>query len=61
MKNGRLMAGMFAGAGGLIALIIGAYQGDPTLQTAGLLLISNMMAFFVGEKNGQKTAGTQES
>jgi len=58
MKNGRMMAGLFAGIGGLSSLIIGSLQHDPTLQTAGLLLISNMMAFFVGEKNGQKTTSS---
>lgn len=58
MNNERLMAGAIAGAGGLIAIILGTVQHDPVLQTAGLLLVSNMMAFFVGEKNGQKTAKT---
>lgn len=54
MNSERLIAGIFAGAGGLASIILGTMNQDPVLQTAGLLLISNMMAFFVGERNGQR-------
>jgi len=43
----RLLAGAFAGAGALILL----YQGH---TTAGGILLSSMLAFFVGEANGRK-------
>mgnify|MGYP001364827591 CR=1 FL=1 len=60
MNSERLMAGIFAGAGGLAALLIGAYNGDSTLQTAGLVMLSSMMSFFVGEKNGQNRQNQAE-
>lgn len=50
----RSIAGIFAGAGGLLSIYLGVQSSRQELITGGLLLISNMMAFFVGEKNGEK-------
>jgi hypothetical protein len=49
MNYERLLAGCFAGAGALILL----YKGENTAATA---ILASMLAFFVGEKNGQKKA-----
>ena len=49
----RLLAGGFAGAGALILLS----QGH---TAEGGILLATLMAFFVGEKNGQKTVVTAE-
>lgn len=54
MNHERLVAGIFAGVGSLTALTLGTLQHDASLQTAGLIILSSMMAFFVGEKNGAK-------
>jgi len=54
----RLVAGAFAGAGGLLSLYLGVTHNIPELYIAGSLLLSNMMAFFAGEKNGQRKAQT---
>lgn len=43
------MAGGFAGAGALILL----WKGEYTAATA---ILGTMLGFFVGEKNGAKTA-----
>ena len=45
----RILAGGFAGAGALLLL----WQGH---TAEGAILLATLMAFFVGEKNGQKTA-----
>lgn len=50
----RIVAGVFAGAGGLLSLYLGVTENMPELTTGGLLLLSNMLAFFVGEKNGER-------
>lgn len=47
----RLLAGSFAGAGALLLI----WQGN---ITEGAIILSAMVGFFVGEKNGQKTAQT---
>lgn len=47
----RLCAGIFAGAGALILI----YQGH---VSEGGILLASLMAFFVGEKNGEKKALT---
>lgn len=56
----RVIAGIFAGAGGLMAIALGVYHPECTqseaLITGGLLLLSNMFTFFVGEKNGERKA-----
>lgn len=52
----RAIAGVFAGAGGLLAIYLGVVENRQELITGGLLLISGMMSFFVGEKNGEKKA-----
>jgi len=44
----RMMAGVFAGTGALILLA----KGD---TTAGVAILSAMLAFFVGEVNGKRT------
>lgn len=45
----RLLAGAFAGAGALILI----YQGH---TTEGGIILSTMVGFFVGEKNGSKAS-----
>lgn len=52
MNYQREIAGIFAGAGALLLI----YQGH---VTEGALLLSSMIAFFVGEKNGEKKARTE--
>lgn len=47
----REIAGVFVGAGGLLAL----YMGEAILATA---LLTGLLAFLAGEKNGQKTQKT---
>ncbi len=47
----RLLAGAFAGIGALIFI----WQGH---TTEGAIILSTMVGFFVGEKNGQKTKET---
>ena len=54
MNNLRAIAGIFAGAGGLMSIYLGVQEGRQELITGGLLLISSMMSFFVGEANGKK-------
>ena len=56
----RLLAGIFAGGGGLLSLYLGVTHSIPELTTGGLLLLSNMMAFFVGEANGKKIETQKE-
>lgn len=58
MVNLRAIAGVFAGAGGLLSIYLGVEEGMPELVTGGLLLISSMMSFFVGEQNGARNAQT---
>ena len=48
MTYEREIAGIFCGAGGLLAL----YMGETIIATA---LLTGILAFFVGEKNGQRT------
>lgn len=43
----RAIAGIFGGAGALLLI----YKGE---ITAGTAILSAMIAFFVGEKNGQR-------
>lgn len=45
----RVLAGGFAGVGALILLIRGE-------TAAGVAILSTMVGFFVGEKNGAKNA-----
>jgi len=54
LKYLRIIAGVFAGAGGLMAMYLGVQEGRQELITGGLLLLSNMMTFFAGEANGKK-------
>lgn len=54
MDSLRAIAGIFAGGGGILSIYLGVQEGRQELITGGLLLISNMMAFFVGEKNGAR-------
>ena len=46
-----MIAGIFAGSGALILL----YKGE---IAAGGIILSSMLAFFVGEKNGERKAAT---
>lgn len=54
MNNERVIAGIFTGAGSLLAIYLGTITPDPILTTGGLVILSSLMAFFVGEKNGSK-------
>ncbi len=47
----RLLAGAFAGTGGLVLLFIGE-------TAAGVAILASMLGFFVGDANGRRTAGT---
>lgn len=49
MNYHRLIAGIFAGSGALLLI----YQG---YMSEGAIILSAMMAFFVGEKNGERKA-----
>lgn len=51
--NLRAIAGVFAGAGGLLSVYLGVTLNQPEVTTGGLMLLSSLMAFFVGEKNGE--------
>lgn len=51
----RLLAGGFAGTGGIILLLIGEIA-------AGVAILSSMVGFFVGDANGRRHAeGTEAS
>lgn len=43
----RLMAGAFAGTGGLLLIVLGHVA-------AGVGILASMVGFFVGEANGRK-------
>lgn len=53
------MAGLFSGIGGLVAIVLGVVYNQPELKTGGLLVLTTMTSFFIGEHNGQKTAKTE--
>jgi hypothetical protein len=48
MNYERSIAGVFAGTGALVLIYIGH-------SDAGIAILSTMVGFFVGEKNGQRT------
>jgi len=50
MNYNRLVAGIFAGTGALMLIYMSHI-------TEGAILLSTMMGFFVGEKNGERKAG----
>lgn len=53
----RVIAGIFAGTGGLMSIALGVLcpgEYSQMLVAGGLLLLSNMLTFFVGENNGEK-------
>ena len=52
----RIIAGVFAGAGSLMSIYLGVTNSLPELVTGGLVILSSMVAFFIGEKNGAKKA-----
>lgn len=54
----RTIAGVFAGAGALLSLYLGVTCNRQELITGGLVVLSGMMAFFSGEKNGMKKKET---
>lgn len=54
MNFQREIAGVFAGAGALLLI----YKGEVAL---GATLLSAMLAFFIGEKNGQRSATKDNS
>ncbi len=47
----RFLGGGFAGVGALILLL----QGE---TAAGVAILASMLAFFIGEHNGKRAAGT---
>lgn len=49
MNHARLMAGGFAGVGALILIVQGHYE-------PAIAILSGMLGFFVGEKNGENKA-----
>ena len=49
MNSERVLAGAFIGAGALLLI----YKGN---VTEGCILLSSMVGFFVGEKNGARNA-----
>lgn len=49
MGVARLMAGGFAGTGGLVLVVVGEVA-------AGVAILASMVGFFVGEANGRKKA-----
>lgn len=52
----RIIAGTFAGIGGLLSITLGVMYDRAELLLAGSNLLIGMMAFFVGENNGVKKA-----
>lgn len=50
MNAERLIAGIFAGSGGIYLLHLGHFE-------AGIAILMGMLAFFVGEYNGSKKEG----
>jgi len=50
----RCIAGLFAGAGGLLLICLEHYE-------AGIAIISGMMGFFVGEANGKRLKENTET
>lgn len=56
----RVIAGVFAGVGGLLCIALGVLKPEhpqsSAMVTGGMLLLSNMFTFFVGEKNGERKA-----
>lgn len=54
MNYQREIAGAFAGAGALLLI----WKGEVAL---GASLLSAMMAFFVGERNGERKAQKEEA
>jgi len=56
----RTIAGLFAGTGSLLGIYLGTTIPNESLLTASLVILSSMVAFFVGEKNGQQKV-TSES
>jgi len=55
----REIAGIFSGVGGLMSIYLGVVYARTELLLSGSLLISNMLAFFMGEKNGQRKAANE--
>lgn len=55
----REIAGIFSGVGGLMSIYLGVVYARTELLLSGSLLISNMLAFFMGEKNGQRKAANK--
>jgi uncharacterized membrane protein required for colicin V production len=49
MNTERTIAGIFVGAGALLLI----YRGN---IAEGCTLLGSMVGFFIGEKNGQRTA-----
>ncbi len=45
----RLMAGAFAGTGGILLILLGEI-------TAGGVLLAGMLSFFIGEANGKRAS-----
>ena len=49
MNHSKEIAGIFAGAGSLLLIFMGH-------TTEGVIILSTMLGFFVGEVNGQRKA-----
>jgi uncharacterized membrane-anchored protein YitT (DUF2179 family) len=50
----RIVAGLFSGTGALILI----WKGE---VTAGVAILASMVAFFIGEKNGARSASQNPS
>jgi hypothetical protein len=51
MNGERIVAGIFAGGGALLLI----YKGN---ITEGSIILASLVAFFIGEKNGQRSKET---
>lgn len=60
MNVAKIIAGCFAGTGGLICIWKGIETGDPYVIGLGTTIISTMLSFFIGEANGKRLAGKEE-
>lgn len=58
MGAARIIAGVFAGFGGLICICGGIYLENPYYFGAGTTILTGMLTFFIGENNGEKKANS---
>lgn len=56
MNVERIIAGVFAGVGGLVLIWKGIETGNHAVTASGTTILGTMLGFFVGESNGMKRA-----